>query len=230
MRTILKQIALLLLFTTGCAHYNLPPDPLAVPPAMQHGVLAACRQIYPDNPRQFVHAIDITAPGGTKSALIGITNVFPAPRSIHCVLMSVEGLVLFEAIDHNELIIKKAIGPFQSTAFANAIMADITLTYFPARQGACRAGVTALASAWCRCRALETITDVIRQTNGNWQIDLYAPTGRRLRCIRGEYIHPPLSENFHPPDQLTVSAAGLTGYRLEMRLLSTDTLDKDTIE
>ncbi len=230
MRASLKQIVLCLLFTTGCAHHNLPPDPLAVPPAMQQGVLAACGQIYPDHPRQFVHAIDITAPGGTKSALIGITNVFPDRRGIHCVLMSVEGLVLFEAIHRNGLTIKKAIGPFQSTAFAKAIMADITLAYFPSRQGVCREGVTALASAWCRCRASEALTDVTRHANGNWQIDLYSPTGRMLRCIRGAYIHPPLSANFHPPDQLTVSAPGLTGYRLVMTLLSTDALDKDKIE
>ncbi|WP_020587256.1 hypothetical protein [Desulfobacter curvatus] len=127
-------VAFILLIGAGCA--DLPPIiPLDNSPAPDEQILSQeLNQLFPANSFQFVHAIELTMPGSHSAMLMGVVNIHPRCRAIHCVIMTLEGLVLFEA-DHTSerLTIHRAIPPFDSHALARGLVSDIELIFFSPR-------------------------------------------------------------------------------------------------
>ncbi|MGD9825057.1 hypothetical protein [Desulfobacter sp.] len=120
------------LMSAGCA--GLPPivslDNFSLG---EQSLSHELNQLFPADSFQFVHAIELTMPGSHSAMLMGVVNIHPRHRAIHCVVMTLEGLVLFEA-DHTSdaFIIHRAIPPFDSQA--PVFPKSITLTAaFPSR-------------------------------------------------------------------------------------------------
>ncbi|QTA79286.1 Uncharacterized protein dnl_15440 [Desulfonema limicola] len=91
---------------------------------------AECSSFFLENPRQFLHSIEVTMPGGKKGFVMGITRIFPEQKKIHCIMMTLEGLVLFDAVYDKTLEIRRGISPFDSVDFASGLMDDIGFIFF----------------------------------------------------------------------------------------------------
>ncbi|MCP4694087.1 MAG: hypothetical protein GY859_38990, partial [Desulfobacterales bacterium] len=149
------------------------------------GRLLAGAAPFPERPSRFVHAIEAAMARGKSSFLMGVTRVDPGEESIHCVLMTIEGLVMFEARFQGEMVVERAISPFDSAHFARGLMEDVRLIFFkpggaPLISGNLEDGAPA--------RRHETpdgnIVDVIARGENLWEIRQYKRRGAIRREVK----------------------------------------------
>jgi hypothetical protein len=89
-----------------------------------------CRGPYPEGDWQLLHSIEATLPGGKKGFLMGLTVISSSDRTARCVIMTLEGFVVFDALYDKQITVKRAIAPFDSEVFANGLIEDINLIFF----------------------------------------------------------------------------------------------------
>jgi hypothetical protein len=92
--------------------------------------LQNCLAIFPPGPWESVHKIEAVLGGGASATLLGITRGDPAEGSLQTLLLTPEGFTLFEGeFRGGEIIVNKAVPPFDSPAFAKGLMEDVTLLF-----------------------------------------------------------------------------------------------------
>lgn len=178
--------------------------------------------LFPADSFQFVHAIELTMPGSHSAMLMGVVNIHPRNRAIHCVIMTLEGLVLFEANHTSEaFIIHRAIPPFDSQTLAQGLVSDIELIFFRPRGrldawGKLKNKNTILRFSEPDCRTIDIIISPDRTV---WSQNLRTGTHRIKRCVK--YIFPQITtSNQAPvfPKSITLTAAFPSRYTLTMTL------------
>ncbi|MBW6520369.1 MAG: hypothetical protein K0A99_05045 [Desulfoarculaceae bacterium] len=175
---------------------------------------------------QLVHAIDFNRSGRGGTSLIGVTTL--TGPTLHCLLMTVEGLVLFEAeLAREQLTIQRAIPPFDKPEFAGGLMGDVqTIFVQPAGQQPLT-GRLAGGDVVCRYHPDNDtdhgqITDIIVTGDDGFRIHVYGPDRRRTRTIvAGARISKAAGM---VPETLELTASGLSSYTLTMTLISADKL------
>ena len=95
-----------MLLLTACAGM---PRINAVDTARASKALKACENAFPDGKWQFAHVIEANLPGGREAQLIGVTEMSSKPERIHAVMMTIEGLVLFDALEDGKLTINRVL-------------------------------------------------------------------------------------------------------------------------
>lgn len=180
---------------------------------------AGCDAVFPKGKWQFVHAIEFTMADGHRGNALGV-SVIDGPL-LDCVIMTLEGFVLFEARFDNELTIKKAIPPFDGKGFANGLLADIRLIFTPPLSLAAEHGRLGNGDTVCRyIGAQGELTDVIMQPGG-WEIDRYSSDHERTRSVQGRVLTAPQSGDlWQAPSVLELTALDGKGYHLRMKLVS----------
>ncbi len=218
------------LMGAGCA--GLPP--IVSPDNFSPGKQSLSRELnalFPADSFQFVHAIELTMPGSHSAMLMGVVNIHPRHRAIHCVVMTLEGLVLFEA-DHTRdaFIIHRAIPPFDSQALARGLVSDIELIFFRPRGRLDGWGKLENKNTILRFSEPDsgTIDIVISPDRTIWTQNLRTSSHRIKRCVT--YIFPQGATNSQAPvfpRSITLTAAFPSRYTLTMTLtdasLITDT-------
>ncbi|HSO17991.1 MAG TPA: hypothetical protein VLT88_00955 [Desulfosarcina sp.] len=215
MKRMLPFVALLL---AACVH--LPPvQPVGGERRM--GIEQRVRSVFPQGRWQLVHTIEARFPGGRRTFLTGVVVLSTTASRLHCVLMSLDGFVLFEAVDDGEVSVKRAFGPFDHAEFAGGVMRDIRLIFMPPGMppgGAIdRCGLFADGGEGCRFRAAAGVVDVIVEADGGWRIRQTAPP-------RAVAAQAPGRNGFSP--EMTLAADGAAGYTLTMKLLSAEAVDR----
>ena len=214
MKWLLPLIAAGILFT-ACG--NLPK----VHPA---GDLATarinqtCRGPFPEGKWQFVHSIEAVMPGGRSGFVTGVVVVSPADRSFRCAIMSLEGLALFEAEWGSELVVHRAIAPFDSRPFAEGLAEDIRLLFLHPSGSPSESGFVADGAPLCRYRGSDgEVVDVVSKGAGRWEIRRYA---RDLGLLRSASIAE--GKKSGPdgiPGRIELTAHGPQTYKLVMNLV-----------
>ncbi len=180
-----------------------------------------CTAPFPDNRRQFVHSIQATMPKGEKAILIGITDLCPRSGEIHCVIMTLEGLVLFDAQYDHKIVINRGIPPFDSMDFARGLMNDIRLIFFPPDGRLIQAGISDNGSSVCRYeRENGMIVDVISSHNGPWEIRQYnadLTLNRSVKAFPNSKGDKEGEESI--PARLVLTAYGSPRYSLSLELI-----------
>ncbi len=205
----MKRIALVfVLLLSACAH--MPP----IQPAgtdCQHRVEAGCRSVYPVGRWQLVHTINVRLRRGYQATLTGVIILSTADSRVHCVLMTLEGFVLFEAVDNGEVAVKRAFGPFDNPEFAKGVMRDIRLIFLAPEGRMQTAGRFDDGTEGCRYRTHDNrFVDIIGAADGSWQIQQYEP---RKTVDVDAVDHRGLSP------RLTLEAGGKASYTLVMTLI-----------
>ncbi|MFO7713695.1 hypothetical protein [Desulfosarcina sp.] len=178
---------------------------------LQFRIETGCRSIYPVGRWQLVHTIHARLHHGHQAALTGVIILSTADSQVHCVLMTLEGFVLFEAVDDGDVSVKRAFGPFDNPEFAAGVMRDIRLIFLAPAGQMQAAGNFADGAVGCRYRSDDNrFIDVINAADGSWRIQQYDP----LKTVVGDAIDP---SGFSP--QLTLEAAGKPAYTLVMKLV-----------
>jgi hypothetical protein len=225
MKEIVLSLAALLLVANSCA--RLPQmHPVGGPAASPHEV--NCNLPFPQGKWEFVHYIEATLPGGKKGFVTGVTVISPMTGSIDCVIMTLEGFVLFNARSDQGLVVNRALAPFDKIEFAKGLMRDIRLIFL--QPDGCFVGAGLLEDGFPTCRYEtregETI-DIVTFSDGSWEIRRYGTTRRLTRTIRAS--HPVRAGCFAEgaiPSRLELKAYGLWGYELSMDLVSASRLSE----
>ncbi|MBT8341315.1 MAG: DUF3261 domain-containing protein [Desulfatitalea sp.] len=183
----------------------------------------SCVAIYPKGDWQLLHRIDAEPPAGGKQTLLGLSQISTRRRTIHCVMMTLEGLVVFEARDNGAITVRRSVPPFDRPGMAEGIMADMRLIFFPPEQPAKSSGISKSGSSICRYGLPDgSIQDIEAGRDTRWTIRKYARNGKVLRTVRPDSMQG-CAEN-GMPQRIDLQAPGLAGYRLAITLLEAEPL------
>jgi hypothetical protein len=209
----MKRLSLvLLMLLSACAHL---PNVQPVDGERQSRIEADCRSHFLQGRWQLVHTIIARLYGGRQAVLTGVIVVSPADASIHCVLMSPEGFVLFEAESHGRVSVKRAFGPFANDNFARGVMDDIRFLFFEPEGGIITSGRFDGDADGCRYQAARRRTvDLVERPDGGWRMQQYDQFGYPQRTVTAG--PPDLNGISH---RLTLEAGGRPAYRLSMTLV-----------
>lgn len=194
--------------------------PQALRPSPVSESMPDCSSPFPRGRWQFVHAIQGSLPHGMKTSAIGVTEISSCTRAAHCILMTVEGFVLFDGVLDEGITINRAVRPFDSPAFAQGLMDDIKSVFFPPQGQLTQTGTLKNGAQVCRYKQQDgTLVDVIMPLNGGWEIRHYRQNGliRSVHAYAGE--RPFEEKNQHIPARITLSRDRPTPYTLNFRLL-----------
>lgn len=222
----LAVIIMALSLLTACSRL---PEILENPTRLPKQVDPSCRSLFPRGQWQLQHAIEATVRGRFLGKLIGAMVLNAQQRTIQCALMTIEGLVLFSARYDGQLIVDRAVKPFDRPGFASGLMDDLMLIFMvPEGQG--RLGRTADSDVICRYPyPKEYITDIIVHDSDHWRINRYDTRGRLLRTVsvdRGNTAQ--YSEWSGIAQHITLESRGGDNYHLELRLIEAVPLKKET--
>lgn len=186
-----------------------------------------CLEHIPRDNWQFVHRIDALFPGGHAGQVVGVTTLFAERRSIRCTIMTIEGLVLFDARYDRRITVKRAVPPFDNAEFARGLIDDIRLIFFPPGGNLIQSGRLQNGSHVCRYRHADGQTvDIIRLTDQSILLQRYTPRNRIDRSLHMVYRtdkNPALPETL--PHRLKLEAKGPSAYTLIMELLEATPLE-----
>lgn len=189
-----------------------------------------CRDIFPQGKWRFVHSIQVELAGKQKTELIGITQISSRSRRLHCVLMTIEGLVVFEAKRvKGNTVVKKATPPFDTAQFAKGLMQDVQFIFFPPQGECIKAGLTNNKEKICRYKTNSSHTQdiLIKKENGGWSVRHYKDgnLARSLQAFPGDSTKEPLSTAY--PQEIRLEAKNSSwDYSLKMSLIKARNLSK----
>jgi hypothetical protein len=165
-------------------------------------------------------------PGGGKASVIGITDISSDLETIHSIIMSIEGLVLFDGVYRGEVFINRGIRPFDSKELAKGLMNDIRMVFFRPVGELTGTGVLSNGSHVCRYRnGPMTIVDVIIDPDHDWEIRQYR-NGNLSRSVKA-YLKERAIDGVRKafPGRIELSAREHPGYALTLRLIRAEPID-----
>lgn len=205
------------LFLTACAGV---PHIIAVDTALIPKTIKVCETVFPKGKWQFVHVIEATLPGGRESQLIGVTEVSSNPERIHAVMMTIEGLVLFDGLEDGKLTIRRGVAPFDSRAFAKGLMEDIRLIFLEPDGEPMGVGITENGFDICRYPVSDdSVVDVMVRPDRMFEIREYGNEQGMVLLFRK------VVAELNPgsiPEKIAFTAYEPASYRLNLRLISAE--------
>jgi len=180
-----------------------------------------CQRLFPNGKWQFVHSIEAVMPGGQRGLVMGATVISSRNKSAQCVLMTIEGLVVFDARYDQELVIHRAVAPFDQEGFAAGLISDIQLIFFMPQGPLVETGNDPNGASVCRYQTPDGgIVDLVIDADHTRHIRQYTAQ-RRLRRTVDAFFTKPESDIDGPdfPDRLELRAHGVAGYTLIMDLV-----------
>jgi len=217
----MKSIVLLLLvvgLVLSCA--SLPPLHQAHRP-MTVESNQTCQGLYPLGQWQLYHTIEAELPGRQTGFLMGLTVLSSQERSARCVIMTLEGFVVFDARYDGQITIERAVAPFENDAFALGLMADIQLIFF--KPLADEISMGALSDNVTVCRHLlpnGNVIDLVNPENNHWETRLYRSNHRVMRIVKSMIKDKPPGEDLTGiADKIELTALGTPGYTLILNLV-----------
>jgi hypothetical protein len=171
--------------------------------------------------------VETSFAGGRKGMMLGVTLIRPTENRIHAVMMTIEGLVMFDGRwEAGEVTIDRGVPPFDSPHFARGLLEDIRLVFLPPGGAPSAVGIAEDGTPLCRYESDggETV-DVIPAPDGKWRIHRFAD-GKRVRTVRAESLIPIAEpEPFSIPRKITLTAEGggvAPDYALTLSLLEAE--------
>ena len=212
-------LLIFMVFTFSCSHLpRISETEIAEPKR----ILEKCQHVFPDSDWHFVHSIEATLSKKDKAYLLGITRISPQNQTIWAVMMTLEGMVLLDAFYDSNIIINRAIPPFDSKLFAQGLMEDISLIFFKPEHSDVETGLSDSGETICRYYGHnDRITDVVIEQNGNSIINSY----QHNRLHRSIHLYG--KEAQHHPfifQRLELIALKPSKYRMDLNLLNAEPL------
>ena len=212
---LLGRCSLILMLTAFLISCSLLPVIRRADPAAVDNI-RRCRRPFLNIPYRVIHSIEATLPGGKTGTVVGIT-VFDPAGTIHSVIMTIEGFVLFDARYEKDVCVNRAVPPFNAEHFAAYIMEDIRLIFLAPKGQLSDAGVLEDGSTICRYYGNQNkIVDVVVHQDDTWEIETYCGSRKRLRKIRAFSIRDGI------PELLELTGFGLPDYSLRLKLISAE--------
>jgi hypothetical protein len=216
-------LVILLTLFVSCGHL---PVTKTLDPATDQATMEVCESPYVKIPYRFVHTIEATLPGGRSATLIGVTLVDPSAKALHSVLMTLEGLVLFDGeSDGATLQVNRAVSPFDKDAVAQNMMNDVRLLFLAPEGPTVEAGVRKDGSTLCRRKGNtgETV-DVLIRPDRTWKMETYVNPFERLREVTATTLTGGI------PGELELKGHSYGNYTLRLKLVSAEPVSYENIQ
>ncbi|WP_320041547.1 hypothetical protein [uncultured Desulfobacter sp.] len=228
-KTALEYLVVFIFFIgAGCADlpHIIPINTSPVPD--DQSISRELNRLFPTGSFQFVHAIELTMPGSHSAMLMGVVNIHPGQQAIHCVIMTLEGLVLFEA-DHTResFTIHRAIPPFDSQALAQGLISDIELIFFtPQGKLSAWGNLENKNKIFRFSHPCGDILDIVISLDRSvWTQTLRSPSHKIKRRVSYVFPSPRTAANTRSPvfpKSITLTSAFPSRYTLTMTLTDAD--------
>jgi hypothetical protein len=219
----------LLLLATGCAAL---PRISPVQEGRATELARSCDALFPEGEWRLVHTIRATLQGDRQTVMTGVTLLDPADRRIHSVMMTLEGLVVLDAVwADGDLTLNRGVPPFDAESFVRGMMADIRLIFFRPEGPPEAVGIAGAGLPACRYDTGSDRTRIITlhpETDG-WTLRQYR--GRRLaRTVTARPGDPSGVGPAAPiAERLTLTAHGSPRpYTLDLTLLKGEPITDET--
>ena len=217
MKPILSFLSLLILVLSCSDLPRVAPYGDPGKPQPRH----TCRGPYPQGDWQLLHSIEATLPGGHKGFLMGLSVISSSERTAQCVIMALEGFVVFDALYDGQITVRRAVAPFDSEGFAQGLIEDIFLIFFVPGGEPKATGLLESGDSVCRYQKPDgRWVDVINRGRDTWEIRQYHPDNRLTRTVQmmpaGESD---LSDREGIIGKIELKAHGSPGYELLMELV-----------
>jgi len=204
---------------TSCARLpEIVPQESSLVSKVEH----TCDSLFLKQKWQMVHSIKAVLPNGQKETMIGTIILSPEKENIHCVIMSIEGIVLLDIVYDKNIITNRAVPPFDSTDIAAGLINDIRFIFLKPEGTLIASGVTDKGSNICRYQKDDGMTvDVIVFPGGGWEINQYDSFFGLHRTVTAEFSakHESMEINDQIPERLELTAHGFLGYKLSLDLI-----------
>lgn len=116
---------------------------------------------------------------------MGVTVISSREKSAHSVLMTIEGLVVFDARYDGQLVINRAVTPFDKEGFAAGLISDIQLIFFMPEGPLLETGNDQDGASVCRYQNPDGhIIDLVLDADHTWHIRQYNAQQRLSRTVR----------------------------------------------
>ena len=208
-----------LLLLVSCA--ELPKIRTAAAP-LPGGYADLCDRPFVKDRWQFVHSVKAVLPDGSYQSMIGTTIVSPREDRIQCVLLSIEGIVLLDAVSDQKVTVNRAVPPFDDPEMIQGMIRDVRLLFLKPAGRLAELGIGDSQAAVCRYRdENDNTVDVVIRPEGDWEIRTYTPSNRKERLVRSFFPenHTVDGAIISVPERLELTAHGLVGYKLTLDLI-----------
>ncbi|MFC1856838.1 hypothetical protein ACFL9U_02290 [Thermodesulfobacteriota bacterium] len=205
-------------FTIACSAL---PQVQPASGAAREEVPRKCLSLFPKGKWQFVHSIEATMPEGQKGLVIGVTVISSRDKIAQSVIMTIEGLVIFDARYDRQLVVNRAVVPFDTEGFADGLLKDIQLIFFTPEGSLVESGYLSSGASVCRYQNPDgSIVDLAIHADHRWRISQYSEQHRVSRTVDAFFTkQDPGSDHTKFPDRLELKAHGFPGYALVMDLV-----------
>ena len=212
----------LFLILISCAQLPVlsPPEPSRVSEIQRQ-----CNDLFPNRNVRMVHSIEARIPGRGTQFMTGLTLLSPEREQFRSVMMSIEGLVIFDGVyDKGEIRIDRGIPPFDSPNFASGVLHDVRLMLLRPN-GECETGLEEEGIPVCRYGNRDgMITDVEIHPDGTRILCQYAKKSLR-RTVRTRPGSGPAI-----PEETELVFHGAVGYSLYLKLLESEEIAEDDFQ
>ncbi len=199
-----------LVLLIGCAS---PPKKTLAPGSLDD--LRGCYAIFPEEPWEAVHRIEATIRGEGSSSLLGVTKGEPLERRLQSLLLTPEGFILFDAeLSEAGIVVRKAVAPFDSPAFASRLMEDVSLLFLPPQGKPTTWGKETNGKVICKWENPDNSTEITGSMDSGWRILRQNKKGKVVKEIIsiGPFVNGLAS-------RIELRAFKPTPYRLRMTLV-----------
>ena len=179
---------------------------------------ALCRLPFSSTSCRYIHGLDAELPGGARMTVMGVSVVDPETDTIQAAIMTLEGLVLFDATASGSSIkVHRALPPFDGPQFAEGLMKDVRFIFMFPAGGPKTTGRFDDNSTVCRYQDNFGMTvDVIAHPGHGWKVEQYSILGKKLRTLKISALKNGV------PGMLEFEAFSPKPYALHMKLISAE--------
>jgi hypothetical protein len=177
--------------------------------------LPGCYALFPAESWESVHRIEATIRGGSSS-LLGVTKGDPSERRFESLLLTPEGFILFDAeLREGRIVVRRAVAPFDSPAFAGGLMEDVTLLFLPPQVKPTTWGKETDGKMICNWEGPDdSDTEITGSMDSGWRISRRDKKGRVIKevVLNGPFVNGLASH-------VELRASRPASYRLRMTLV-----------
>jgi len=219
----MRRVCILLLLFMLIVSCSTSPLISPVKPLELTKIQDKCNGVFPIGKWRFVHTIEATLPDGKKAFMMGVTQIYPEKKNIHCIMMTIEGLVVFDGLYDGKIVINRGVPPFASDNFAKGLISDLQLIFFQPEALRIETGVSDTNEWICRYHIDEESTvDVVIHFDNSWTLRRYRH--RRLRRTVQAYLGQDSDLHYKNkiPERMELIAREGHGYSLNLKLVKAE--------